>query len=187
MHSTIWFIAGYSKSGKTTVGDLLTEITKGNHTTFAKAVKDDVARITGIERILFETQEGKAALYVDGKTGRQLLIDHAAIEKERTDNPAYWAVKVGHEIAAAPDTIDWVLSDWRYNAEIDYIRARFPERRVITIRIERPRIIPSSSPSEHELDDTTFDYNVLNSGSLLYLGAQIQNIVWESGQHSATS
>jgi hypothetical protein len=179
-YGTLWFIAGYSKSGKTTVGDLLTEITKGNHTTFAKAVKDDVARITGIERTLFETQTGKAATYVNGKTGRQLLIEHAAIEKERTGNPAYWAVKVGDEIAAAPSTADWILSDWRYKAEIEHICQRFPERRCITIHIERPGNIPSSSPSEHELDDETYDYNILNSGSLMYLGAQIQNIVWES-------
>jgi hypothetical protein len=178
--STLWFIAGYSKSGKTTVGDLLTEIAKGGHTTFAKAVKDDVARITGIERSLFETQEGKAAVYENGKTGRQLLIEHAAIEKERTDNPAYWAVKVGDEIAAAPSDTDWILSDWRYKAEIAYLRERFPERRIVTMRIERPDVIPSSSPSEHELDDETFDYNILNSGSLMYLGAQIQNIYWES-------
>lgn len=179
MHSTLWFIAGYSKSGKTTVGDLLTDIIKGNHTTFAKAVKDDISRITGIERDLLETQEGKAAIYLDGKTGRQLLIEYAAAEKERTGDPACWAVKVGDEIAAS-DNVDWILSDWRYKAEIAYLRERFPERRIVTIHIERPGNVPSSSPSEHELDDETFNYNILNSGSLLYLGAQIQNIVWES-------
>jgi len=179
MQGTLWFIAGYSKSGKTTAGDLLTEIIKGNHTTFAKAVKDDVSRLTGIERALFETQEGKAAMYEGGKTGRQLLIEHAAVEKERTCDPAYWAVKVGDTIAAAPDTTPWVLSDWRYNAEIAYLRHRFPSRRVVTLHIERPGIIPSSSPSEHELDDEQFEYRILNSGSLLYLGAQIQHIVWE--------
>jgi len=176
---TLWFIAGYSKSGKTTVGDLLTEIVKGGHTTFAKAVKDDISRMTGIERELLETQEGKAAMYACGKTGRQLLIEHAAAEKERTKNTAYWAVKVGDEIAAAPPDMDWVLSDWRYKAEIAHLRQRFPTYRIVTIHIERPEIIPSSSPSEHELDDETFDYNILNSGSLLYLGAQIQNIYWE--------
>jgi hypothetical protein len=179
MHNTLWFISGYSKSGKTTVGDLLTEIIKGHHTTFAKAVKDDISRITGIERTLLETQEGKEALYIGGKTGRQLLIEHAAAEKERTENPAFWAVKVGDEIASASDNVDWVLSDWRYKAEIAYLRERFPERRSVTIHIERPGNMPSSSPSEHELDDETFDYTILNSGSLLYLGAQIQNIVWD--------
>jgi hypothetical protein len=175
----IWFIAGYSQSGKTTVGDILTTIANGNHTTFAKAVKDDVSRITGIQRTLFETQEGKAAVYENGKTGRQMLIEHAAVEKERTQNPAYWAVKVGDEITAASDTTDWVLSDWRYKAEIQYIRERFPDHHIVTIRIERPDVTPSSSPSEHELDDEPVDYHILNSGSLLYLGAQIQNIYWE--------
>ncbi len=177
--STLSFIGGYSKSGKTTVGDLLAEIAKGGHTTFAKAVKDEVATAYDIERTLLETQTGKAATYACGKTGRQLLIEHAAAEKERTENPAYWAVKVGDEIAAAPPDTDWILSDWRYKAEIAYLRERFPERRIVTMRIERPGIIPSSSPSEHELDDEPFDYNILNSGSLLYLGAQIQNIYWE--------
>ena len=180
MYGTLWFIAGYSKSGKTTVGDLLTNIIKGHHTTFAKAVKDEVATAYGIERTLLETQTGKAATYACGKTGRQLLIEHAAAEKERTENPAYWAVKVGDEIAAASPDTDWILSDWRYKAEIAYLRHRFSERRVVTIHIERPGNTPSSSPSEHELDDESFDYNILNSGSLLYLGAQVQHIVWES-------
>ncbi len=177
--STLWFIAGYSKSGKTTAGDLLTEIAKGRHTTFAKAVKDEVATAYGIERELLETQNGKAAMYACGKTGRQLLIEHAAAEKERTGNPAYWAVKVGDEIAAAPPDTDWILSDWRYKAEISHLRQQFPERRIVTIRIERPDVIPSSSPSEHELDDEQVDYTIQNSGSLLYLGAQVQNIYWE--------
>jgi hypothetical protein len=169
----IWLLAGYAGSGKDTTAQMLQQIL-GNAAigSFAGAVKDEVAKLYGIERSVLDTQEGKASLLPDRKiTVRSLLIEHAEGEKERTGDSAIWAQRI-----QPPPTIHWILSDWRFLEELLHLRFRFPSAVIHTLRIVRPDVQPLSTYTEHALDTFQFDCTIDNSGSLLYLSQQLFDI-----------
>jgi hypothetical protein len=161
----IWLIAGYAGSGKTTAAGILEKILPNSATTaFAKRVKDEVAATHAIPRTLLETQEGKAMQITPTKTARDLLIEYAAAKKEETQNPAIWAEYVKEEILQNPTVANWILHDWRYVEEYDCLTT-VPGSTLHTIRIQTNKP-SSSSPSEHELDNTHIQTIVWNTGSL---------------------
>lgn len=173
----IWLLAGYAGSGKDTVGQLLLNLLGSQATmgSFAGAAKDAVAAQYNIPRHMLDTQEGKASLVVMSsgqRTVREILIEFAEGEKARTGNPSVWAERV-----EPPPTPHWILSDWRFLDELLHLRFRFPKASIHTLRIVRPSVRPSNSPTEHELESFLFEHTLDNSGSLLHLAKQIQIIL----------
>jgi hypothetical protein len=173
----IWLISGYAGSGKDTTATILVNLlgSTATRSSFAGSVKDEVAAMYEVERSYLDTQAGKAHVVqlADGtqKTLRELIIAHAESTKQQT-HKGIWADRL-----AAPNTTHWILSDWRFLEELFTLRRRFPTAIIHTIRVRRAEIIPSTSYTEHELDDFAHEYTIDNCGSLLYIGNQLKDIV----------
>jgi hypothetical protein len=171
----IWFLHGYAGSGKDTTADLM-KVLLGpsvHISSFASAVKDEVAQLYGLERPLLDTQEGKQS-YVGNKTVRDLLIEHAESAKQTSGNPAIWASRI---MPPPPETLHWIFSDWRFMSELTTIRERFPDADIHTVRIVRPSVKPMTSHTEHELDEYPCKYVMENSGSRLFLANQVADMI----------
>jgi hypothetical protein len=179
-----FLISGYAGSGKTTAGEILCELLKPHVSTtaFAKAVKDQVSEIYGIERHRCDSPSGKKSFVNTAdfgrKTVRDLLIDHSARMKFEHRNNGYWADIVAEEIENSPfKDHNWVIHDWRYSREIQNLRVAFPEAQFIKIRIVRSSVIPLSDPSEHDLDDFAMDHIIVNDGSTQELTEKLRSII----------
>lgn len=57
---------------------------------------------------------------------------------------------------------DWIITDMRFINEYDAVKARGG----MTIRVTRPGTSVGTHPSEIELDEIDFDYEIVNDGSL---------------------
>jgi hypothetical protein len=167
----VWLLAGYAGSGKTTAAYLLAKhLPKSRLLAFADRVKDEVAEQYGLPRPLLDTQEGKASLYKDTQTVRDLLIQLSAERKHTMNNPAIWAEYVKKELQN-PDIEHWIVHDWRYKAEYDCMKS-VPDIVLHTLRIQTHRA-PPTHPSERELDDQPIETTVWNTGSLEELEATL--------------
>ena len=168
----IWLIRGYAGSGKDTAAAIIAKnLSRANITAFASAVKDFVAAAYDIDRASLDTQEGKRKLVGEGVTVRDLLIEHAQSEKVKHGDPAIWAKRV----QPPPNTVHWILSDWRFLAELKCFRFRFPKSKIHTIEIVRNGITPLETETEHELDGFVCDVVLDNSSSRISLGNQIEH------------
>jgi hypothetical protein len=147
----IWLLRGYAGSGKDTAAMILSRLTGGTISSFASAVKDEVAGMYDFDRSVLDTQEGKQRRVhlADGtcKTLRDLLIQHGQGQKQETGDPQYWAKRL-----QVPNTTHWILSDWRFLAEWICLQARFPEAIFHTMQIVRDSVNPLDTETEHELD-----------------------------------
>lgn len=173
----IWLLHGYAGSGKDTAGALLKDmLPHAALTSFAAAVKDEVAVMYELDRPLLDTQEGKQKwlYFADGshKQVRTLLIEHGEGQKRVHGNPAIWAERV-----QMPECQNWIFTDWRFLAELETMRRRFPDAAIHTVRILRPDIEPLATPTEHELDTFPSEFVAENSGSLLFLANQLRDII----------
>lgn len=170
----IYLLSGYIGSGKSTAGILLQGLIPDAITiAFGDAVKDDIARIYKFDRRLCDSQLGKmTTVETQGgpKTIRQLLISHSAYMKEKSNDPGVWARIVADTMS---ESFSWIIHDWRYKIEYDILREKFPEANIYTIRIERSGITPLDDPSEHDLDDYTFEYTFKNDGSRAELRSEL--------------
>ncbi len=168
----IILLSGYAGSGKDTFADLLIELCESKGISYKKyAFADEVKKDISImykEFVTFEslfTQEGKAKEIIksetseETKTARQLLIEHSANMKKVYGND-YWAQIVCKQIDGSNKI--HIISDWRYNIEYETVCSYFHDCKIITVRINRSFLKVLSDPSEHELDDKTFDYVVNN-------------------------
>jgi hypothetical protein len=177
----IWLISGYAGSGKDTTAELLVNLigpTLCTRDSFAGAVKDEVAAMYEFDRAYLNTAEGKARRIrmPDGtvKTVRELIIEHAESTKAATEDPAIWAKRL-----TSPSTPHWILSDWRFLDELIALRMRFPQAVIYTLRVKRPGVEHMNTYTEHELDGYVTQYTIENSGSLLYIGNQLSQILNE--------
>lgn len=175
----IWFIRGYAGSGKDTATGFLKEGLESmlgvsvSLSAFADAVKDEVAILYQIPRDLLNSNEGKNRLHTTGRTLRDILIEHGEGEKQHTGDPAVWS----HRVFPTEGCCHWILSDWRFRAEYDALCKRFPSATLHTVHICRPHHYVLPSYTEHELDDIPASIILDNSGSLLYLRRQIQDLI----------
>jgi hypothetical protein len=178
MQFHIWLLHGYAGSGKDATGDILKGLVEEPAmASFAGAVKDEVAVMYELERSILDTQEGKQKwlAFADGtrKQVRTLLIEHGEGQKEVYKNRGIWADRVQKpEICR-----NWIFTDWRFMAELETLRKRFPEAKIHTVRIVRSSVIPTDSPTEHELDTFPSEFVIDNSGSRLWIATQLQKII----------
>lgn len=174
----IWLLRGWAGSGKDTVAALLrSKLPHAEQSSFASAVKDEVAAMYEFERAYLDTQEGKARK-IQGADGhvctlRDLIIAHAQSEKIRHDDPHIWARRV----TPSNETQDWILSDWRFPEELKCLKERFPFASIHTIHIVRHSVTPLDTDTEHRLDDISSQYTIHNSGTLQDLETEIEEFL----------
>jgi len=134
----IFLISGFSGAGKSTVARQLLALRPASQlTAFAKTAKDWVACKYGIDRELFDTQEGKAKV-VESAHGifnvRDLLIIHAEAAKQRHGKDV-WAKGLVDEIKSKPEIQDWIVEDWRFPNEYTVLREAFWSAKIHRIRV----------------------------------------------------
>lgn len=175
----VYLLSGYIGSGKSTAGILLQGLVPDAITVaFGDAVKDDIASIYKFDRRLCDSQLGKMTPIItpeDGtKTIRQLLIEHSAYMKYIKQDNGVWARIVADGMSS---DFDWIIHDWRYKKEYEVLKGCFPEATLITIRINRSGVTPLNEPSEHDLDDYTFQHVIDNDGTRVDLRHKLQAII----------
>ena len=166
----IILLAGWAGSGKDAVANILVNDHGFQRFAFADPLKEDVSRRTGIPLRVFHDPELKDLPWSgrrDGKSPRALLIDRAAAV--RATDPDCYARAISEQILteiAATGQKQFVIADWRYKREYEYLRS-CEGLRLLCVRIERPGVQPSTHPSEHDLDREPMIKTVLaNDGSL---------------------
>lgn len=173
-------LSGWARSGKDAAAALLEEEFEFTRVAFADALKRDVTARTGLPLSDFTTAAKDAPLrsscpaFPEAKTPRDILIAHSL--RIRAANPNFYSELVAEVIQVDPED-RWVISDWRYRAEYETLRSLIPDVRIVRVRIERPGVVASADPSEHDLDDAPMDYILHNSGSISDLRAMLRMIL----------
>jgi hypothetical protein len=176
----IILISGHAGSGKDTLADLFLP-TGFKKYAMADSVKSFSSERHGFPFSLTQTQEGKATFVKSTFTNkevtvRQLLIDDSLEMKITSRDPAFWARKVAKKLSEEqPEYV--IISDWRYVEELNHLKTIFPDATLKKIRVVRNGVIISSDPSEHDLDNFSFDHVVQNNGSVDILKAECFNIL----------
>jgi hypothetical protein len=177
----ILLLSGYAGSGKDVVASLLMDEYGFIRHAFADALKLDCVHLTDLPLHAFHSEEKdlplprRIATYPTARTPRELCIQHAV--KVRSMDPDAYSRVVARDIQEQMKVGKrrFVISDWRFLSEIDYLTKCFPSVRIIRCRIIRPDISPMDIASEHELDNYAgFDRSILNNGSLTELRSSIR-------------
>lgn len=171
---TIVLLSGWAGSGKDTVADYLAFHYGFHRIAFGDFLKRDVAKEKGIPLAAFYDRGLKDTVIPgsDNKTPRDLLLQHA--RKARAVDLDVYARQAVTEILALDPSIPIVISDWRYQRELQFLQDHFKDG-ITTVRIERAGIAPSLDETEHDLDHFCFDHIIRNDGSIqeLYKSSQI--------------
>ena len=181
----IIMLSGWARSGKDAAATLLEEEFHFTRVAFADVLKSDVATRTGLPLTDFTTAakdmplQEPCTLYPYAKTPRDILLMHALIV--RTGNPNIYSEHIA-EVIKTDLNGRWVVSDWRYRAEYETLRSNIQGVRILRVRIERPGVVPSVDPSEHDLDTEPMDIVLHNSGTISDLRSALRAIL-----HTTTS
>ena len=173
-------LSGWARSGKDAAAELLVEEFDFTRVAFADALKRDVAARTGLPLSDFTTSakdyplRAPCPMFPEAKVPRDIMLAHAL--RVRAGNPNFYSEFVAGLIRS-DSTKRWVVSDWRYRAEYDTLRTHIPDVRILRIRIERPGVVASADPSEHDLDNAPMDYILHNSGTISDLRGMLRMIL----------
>jgi hypothetical protein len=166
-------LSGAMGSGKDAAAYIIKEINPDFQIKrFAGALKVIAEIMTGIPAEEFNRPEVKQmSLGEDwgGMTVRQFL------QRLGTD-----AVRNGLHTNAWVNTLfagykaqQWLIPDTRFPNEYDAVK----KRDGIVVRIERPGITKGDHPSETALDNHSFDYTIINDGSLVDLRNRVAEML----------
>jgi hypothetical protein len=176
-------LSGWAGSGKDTAAALLADELDFERRAFADALKEDVAALTGIPVGVFHSARKNAPLvepvaaFPGAHTPRDCLIACAAAV--RAEDPDTYPNIVAEQIKNR-NCIGkrFAITDWRYANEYAAFKRLLPATAtILRVRIERPGMTPLADPSEHNLDDATFDAVVQNDGSISDLRDKIKAVV----------
>jgi hypothetical protein len=166
---SIILLRGFSNSGKDFVGNILCKDYDYKRYAFADSLKSIIAETYGCDINLLHTQEGKLKICETDnlkRTYRQILIDEAF--RLRYINPDIFANHCCNEIYGPnpediPEKI--VITDWRYQNELDVLKYNFPDYEIIPVHVHREGQIKSvvNDISEYNLNDRKDDYVIINN------------------------
>lgn len=166
----ILLISGWAGSGKDAAAALVAEELGFTRFAFAAALKADAAAETGITLDEFSSHFYKDApltepcyAYPQAATPREVLLAHAA--RARAANPNIYTESTAADIAAFGGQRA-VVSDWRQRCEYEFLVARFPKARVVTLRVTRASVAQRPEDIEHDLDAFPYDIRIANNGSI---------------------
>lgn len=113
--------------------------------------------------------EGFVQLYW---TPRALAILKGSSNRSVRSN--YWVQKAIQKASKSEGLT--VISDLRYQSELVQMREAFGVE-LVTLRVERFDLSPSSDPSERDLDNAQFDFKVNNRGTKEQAYAQLETFL----------
>jgi hypothetical protein len=191
-HPMVILLSGWAGSGKDCAAALLTEEFGFRRLAFADALKSDVSRVTGLPLDCFYTAQKDRPLsiacpvYPTAITPRDVLIQHALVRREvdpdiysrgvATEILKATGRRAGEEVHNFSHTGRFVIADWRYLREHEVVAAELGEMyQIYRVRIDRPGIIQSTEPSEHDLDGLTMDHVIHNNGSISDLRRSVKH------------
>ena len=166
----VYVVCGYKRTGKDTLVKMFNEdinfnwiiYSSDNHKLkinnvirigLADELRLEVGKIYNIsESIDYDTF--KETMIRDGKTYRDILIEHGAFRREQNIN--YWVDKCLNKLKMNNGSI--MITDWRYLNELEYMLKNL--KNIITIRLYRSNVPypPDNVISEHQLDDVKTDF-----------------------------
>ena len=170
-------LSGWAGSGKDAAAALLTEYHEFKRFAFADPLKEAVAAETGLPASMFERPfKDRPISASDSRTPRDLLIAHA--DAARALDPDIYSRAIVADILTSGINRA-VISDWRYRREGTVVADALKGAgwRIVGVRIERPGIVPSAAPIEHDLDSAEMDCYLQNSGTLSDLYSRIQSVL----------
>jgi hypothetical protein len=176
MAAKILFICGYAQSGKDTVATMCSCEYGFRRLAFADALKRACAAEHNLPlELFFDNATKDAPLVGSTKTPRDLVLAHAIVARAR-DMDVY-SKQIVTEIRWSQKPIPVVISDWRYLREYDFIVSKFPDAHIMRVRVVRDGVVPSSDPSEHDLDDTPMDAVIHNNGTIEDLREAVRQLL----------
>ena len=157
--TTVLLLSGRAGSGKDAAASLLMEEVGFQRLAFADFLKRDVAAKYGLPLDLFHTSAKDQPLPLPafkGKTPRTLLLDHARIARSVDLDVYARQVAAAIKEAVAVDPVRnsrFVISDWRYRREYEFLERELLGTTILWLRItrhisDRPFI---NDPSETDL------------------------------------
>jgi len=162
-------IRGFSQSGKDYIGKILCNEHGYRRFAFADPLKKIVAAKYNCSIDVLHSQSGKLQICENdalNRTFREILIDEALILQNQDID--IFAQKCCEDITTLyrlNKDVDIVITDWRYQNELDLIIQSFPESNIITVCVKN--IHQSKSPiddiSEYNLIDRKNDYLLINN------------------------
>jgi hypothetical protein len=161
---SIILLRGFSHSGKDFIGQILCNKYRYTRFAFADSLKKIVAKEYNCPLEQLHSQEGKIQICESDtlkRTYRQILIDEA-LRLRNLDIDTF----VNHccnEIASLnPDKI--VITDWRYQNEINTIENKFPSYKITPVHIQRVNQLksPVDDISEYQLNTRQNDHIIIN-------------------------
>jgi len=155
----IMMISGRAGAGKDTLGKMFSY----KRVAFADILKDSVSKRFSIDRNLLDTQHGKSLKYNEENTNRQILMEYATEMRIKDIN--YWCKAVVDTINE--DASDnFVITDFRYPNEFDYISKNVKNSKVSTILVIRSDAQVINHHSETSLNDFKFDHIIYNENTI---------------------
>jgi hypothetical protein len=168
----IFLLAGWSCSGKDTVGSILVRDHGFHRAAFADPLKDEVARHLGIPRDWCDTQEGKLTS-VRGETVRSWLIKQGE-GRRKADGVGCWAkalLDLSDSVLRTQSRV--VITDWRHIEELIELQRSLPRAEIYPICVRRgsQRVSPVADKTEYSLLGFPFWRIIDNNGTL-------QDLAW---------
>jgi hypothetical protein len=77
------------------------------------------------------------------------------------------------EVSLQKEYPNWIITDMRFPNELEAVI----KKGGITIRVVRPGTVTGEHPSETALDNTTFDYEIINDGTMEELVKKVRDIL----------
>jgi hypothetical protein len=169
----IILLRGFSNSGKDFVGNIIINQYGYKGFSFADSLKKIVSEKYNIPSDLLYSQEGKQMIYNNDThyniTYRQLLIEEALKLKESDpDIFAKHCCDSINNICNATHTSNVhriIITDWRFNNELDILKQNFPHARIIPVHVIRTNQLksPIDDISEYHLMDRKDDITIINN------------------------
>ena len=166
-------ISGKIGSGKDVIGLCLKDHYGYTVVKFADKIKQIACLMTNTPMDLQTSQRGKASFLEDwGMTVREF---QQKLGTDAVRNGLHKDAWVLATLSHYEDHFNWAVTDTRFINEAE----RISSLGGINIRIERPNnpFPESDHPSEKELDDYTFDYTVVNDGTIDDLFNKVHSII----------
>ncbi len=163
----IILLRGFSQSGKDYIGKIFCDKYGYKRFAFADSLKAIIANTYGCPVEILHSQEGKLKICWNdarGRTYRQILIDEALYM--RGLEPSVFAKHccVGIRESGITSNDNIIITDFRYDNEIDIVASAFPEHtiRVIHVIRESQTESPVGDKSEYQLISREGDYVIHN-------------------------